>query len=206
MRHLAKMIMLAAAPATMLAATATPASAGTDEYLGEVMLVGYTFCPRGSIEAAGQLLPINQYQALFSLYGTTFGGDGRTSFGLPDLRGRTPIGYGSQPGLSPVAWGQKGGIETVTLTVNNLPTHSHGAEMRAENAVLADSKNPNNATKALAADNIYSKSNAPNPNVKLSTGSVVLGDAGASLGFYKRDPFLGMRFCIASQGVYPSRN
>ncbi len=84
------------------------------------MLVGYTFCPRGWMDADGRLLPISQNTALFSLYGTTFGGDGRTTFGLPDLRGRVPMQTGSGPGLSPRQMGQSGGSETNTLTVDTI--------------------------------------------------------------------------------------
>lgn len=205
MKTLLKLAMIGAAPAALMT-TAAPASAGTDEYIGEVMLVGYNFCPRSSTEAAGQLLAISSNTALFSLYGTTFGGDGRTTFGLPDLRGRSPIGAGQQAGLSNIRLGEKGGLETVTLTTANMPVHSHTAELRAENAVLADSKNPNNATLALAAQNIYSKTNAPNAGVTMSAGTVFINNAGGNQAFNVRSPYQAMRYCVVTQGIFPSRS
>lgn len=102
-----------------------PSRNGQDEYIGELMLVGYNFCPRASIDARGQLLSIAQNTALFSLYGTTFGGDGRTTFGVPDLQGRTAIGDGQGPGLSNRLLGQKGGSEQNFMNVSQMPSHTH---------------------------------------------------------------------------------
>lgn len=102
-----------------------PSRNGANPYLGEVLFVGFNFCPRGTINADGQLLSINSFQALFSLYGTQFGGDGRTTFGMPDTRGRAIVGQGQGPGLSNRFMGQKAGWETNTMTVNGLPAHSH---------------------------------------------------------------------------------
>ena len=101
---------------------ALPAHAGTDDYIGEIFMMGSNFCPRGSAPANGQLLPVSQNQALFSLLGTTYGGDGRTTFALPDLRGRSPIHAGQGPGLSNYRLGSKGGTENNALnstTINN---------------------------------------------------------------------------------------
>ncbi|WP_340819596.1 tail fiber protein [Methanolobus sp. WCC4] len=97
----------------------------TDPLLGEITLFAGNFAPRGWAFCNGQLLPINQNQALFSILGTTYGGDGRTTFALPDLRGRAPVHAGNGPGLSPVVLGQKGGAETVALNVNQMPSHTH---------------------------------------------------------------------------------
>ena len=112
-----KTLLAAALIGGAILATAPTAEAGPDEYMGEIMTVGFNFCPRGTLEADGRLLPINQYQALFSLFGTIYGGDGRTSFGLPDLRGRTMIGSGAGPGLTPRQMGEKGGIEDGSRTM-----------------------------------------------------------------------------------------
>ncbi|NQY85444.1 MAG: tail fiber protein [Henriciella sp.] len=106
-----KSLLAAAAIGTTLAVTAPDAEAYGDRYIGEIITVGYNFCPRGSTDAAGQLLPISQYSALFSLYGTIYGGDGRTTFALPDLRGRTMIGVGTGPGLSDRPLGSRAGVE-----------------------------------------------------------------------------------------------
>lgn len=100
---------------------------GTEAYLGQVCIMATTFCPQGTLEAAGQLLPITSYQALYSLMGPTYGGDGRTTFALPDLRGRAPVGQGQGQGLSPHNPGDKFGSETVTQTAAQMPIHSHAA-------------------------------------------------------------------------------
>lgn len=204
MNKFSKLVILAAAPAALLT-SAAPAFAGTEAYIGEISLFGNNFCPRGTSEAAGQILSISSNTALFSLFGTTFGGNGTTTFALPDLRGRAPIGRGTGTGLSSIALGEAGGAEMVTLSVANMPMHSHTAELRGENAVVADKANPNNATLALAAANIYSKTNAPNPAVKLSDGSVFIQNSGGSQAFNNRSPYLGMLYCVATTGIYPSR-
>lgn len=204
MNTLAKMMMVAALPATLMTAAA-PVSAGPNDYVGELSLTGSNFCPRGTFETAGQLLPISLYTTLFSLLGTTYGGDGRATFGLPDLRGRRAIGDGNLPGGSTTRLGQKGGFETITLNQTNLPVHSHTAELRGENAVLANSKNPNGGTKALTAANVYSNTNAPQAGVKLAAGSVFVANQGGNISIFHTDPFLGMRYCITEAGIYPSR-
>ncbi|MEX1309383.1 MAG: tail fiber protein, partial [Candidatus Sulfomarinibacteraceae bacterium] len=96
-------------------------------FIGQIQLFGFNFPPRGWAFCEGQLLAISSNTALFSLLGTTFGGDGRTTFGLPDLRGRSAVGVGNGPGLSSVSWGQRSGAENVTLNVNTLPSHTHSA-------------------------------------------------------------------------------
>lgn len=195
---------MVAAPIALLG-SASAAQAGNSDYIGEVSLAGYNYCPVGTAEAAGQFVSIASNTALFALLGTTYGGNGQTTFALPDLRGRVAIGTGQGPGLSPLSLGQTGGTENVTLLTVNLPTHSHTAELRGENSVLADKANPNNATLALASAQIYSKTNAPNPAVTLAAGSVVLASSGSSTGFALRDPYLGMLYCIADEGIFPSR-
>ena len=205
MRNLVKILKIAAIPAALVGAS--PAVlAGTDAYVGEITLGGFNFCPQNTVEAAGQLQAIASNQALFALYGTTYGGDGVNTFALPDLRGRAAIGSGAMPGGSTINLGQRAGNEQITLSIANLPVHSHVAELRAENAVVADKANPNNATLALAAANIYSKTNAPNPGVQLSRGSVVLGASGGNTAFSSRDPYLGMTLCVNAFGVFPPRS
>ncbi len=125
-----KHLLASAALVTAGLSTITPAYAGSDPYVGEIMLVGYTFCPRGTVEANGQLLPISQNTALFSLYGTTYGGDGRTSFGLPDLRGRTVIHNGHGPGLSNRQIGRRGGSETNMLNFKQMPASAHTGDVQ----------------------------------------------------------------------------
>lgn len=157
-----------------------------EPFIGEIRYVGFNFCPRGWASADGQLLAINQYQALFSLYGTMYGGDGRTSFGLPDLRGRNAINAGQGPGLSNYSVGQKGGEETVTLTNNNLPNHTHKISTKGDGS-------------------------KPKPGIKATQNSgkgkkITTKPTGGSQPHNNMAPFLAVKACVAVQGIYPSRN
>ncbi len=193
---------------------------GAEPFLGEICTVPYTFCPRGFVEAEGQLLSINQNTALFSLIGTTYGGDGSITFALPDLRGRAPIGVGQGGGLTNVDLGEEGGAETVTLTQQQMPAHTHAANTNLNistsiNAVSGGGNTTAPAGKVLAAsvsrDNIYSNAT---PNTTLASGAIsttasastTLGITGSSQPVNKRSPYLGVRYCIALQGIFPSRN
>ena len=119
--HNLKLKLIAAGAAAFMAISSQPASAGNNPFIGEIMMVGYNFCPRGWANADGQLLPIAQNTALFSLYGTMYGGDGRTTFGLPDLRGRVPMHVGNGPGLHPKRQGNKSGGGTLYYTKGKTP-------------------------------------------------------------------------------------
>jgi microcystin-dependent protein len=171
----------------------------SEPYLGMIIIVPYTFAPRGWAFCAGQILSISQNTALFSLLGTTFGGNGQTTFGIPDLRGRVPVGSGQGPGLSNYDLGEVAGSETVTLTTQEIPAHSH--------TVSASSNDPsaNRASNAaLAATNIYDPNGADgrtfmNPNVMPPSG-------GNNQPHENRQPFLVLNYCIAMTGIYPSRN
>lgn len=196
-RHLAVAVLaaLAAAPA---------AQAGTEPYIGEMMLFAAPFsnqgqCPRYYMPADGRLLPISQYTPLFSLINTVYGGDGHTTFALPDLRGRVPIGQGTGPGLTSKTVGQMGGAESVTLTAQNLPAHSHTLFATTDPATHA----------APAAGRLPAQ--AQNAGVYASTGGATVqmtgtGLAGSSLPFSVRNPYVVMNWCIAVEGVYPSQN
>ncbi|MGJ8616086.1 MAG: phage tail protein [Sulfitobacter sp.] len=196
-----------AAPIALAAGLTAPgqAAAGTDAYIGEILLVGYTFCPRTTTEAAGQLLPISQNQALFSLYGTTYGGDGRTTFALPDLRGRAPIGQGNGPGLTNRQLGVKTGTETVTLNVTQMPQHKHSAHGTNE---AADKHGPGTDMLAAPYDaetnakiNIYHDGPA-----NKTFDPAMIGNTGGNLPHPNMQPSLALRYCVALQGIYPSRN
>ena len=176
-----------------------PAEAGAEPFIGEIMMVGYTFCPRGWAEANGQLLPIAQNTALFSLYGTTYGGDGRTTFALPDLRGRVPIHVGNGPGLSPNALGQKGGSETNTLTVNQMPPHSHS--LNATTAASASPDPTGNLSANTGRDDNYA---GGAPNAQMSSSAI--GSSGGGQAVNNMQPFQVIRFCLALQGIFPSRS
>lgn len=171
------------------------------------MWVGFNFCPRGWSTAEGQLLAISSNTALFSLLGTTFGGDGRTTFGLPDLRGRSAVGYGNGPGLTPISWGQKSGNETVTLTTNQLPAHSHPLRATTDDANRFTGQGRMLATPididGQRNTGIYRATNTQ-PDATLDAASI--GNTGGGQAAPIRNPYLGLLPCIATQGVFPSRN
>ncbi|WP_146591332.1 phage tail protein [Puniceibacterium confluentis] len=207
MKYLKKVLCATAsllALAAPISAVPDRAAAGANPYLGDIIAVGYTFCPRGWTSAEGQLLSINSFQALFSLLGTTYGGDGRTTFGLPDLRGRVAMGQGFGPGLSPRYEGQKFGAETRVLSVNQMPVHSH-----AVNANNLDGDKAGPGDKLLAAappsgtgsETIYS--DKPHDR-QMSTEMISTVGGNQPLGI--QDPYLALRYCIALQGIFPSRN
>ncbi|MDQ2696675.1 MAG: tail fiber protein [Pseudomonadota bacterium] len=210
---------LALAAAAGLGAFTQPAAACNDTpFIGAVCLVAFTFCPRGYAEANGQLLPISQNTALFSLLGATYGGDGQTTFALPDLRGRSPVHVGQGPGLSNITLGQQGGAETVTLNLNQIPAHSHNATTSVTaNATLRGINSSGNADtpggNVLAQDprtDIYSTAaaavdmGATAINAS-ATAATSIDNAGGGQPHDNRPPFLGIRYCIALEGIFPSR-
>lgn len=203
------------AAATAMAATvflSAPAGAQVDDaYIGEVRLFGFSFCPVGWAPADGQLLAVSQNDALFSLLGTLYGGDGRTTFGLPDLRGRVPINDGTGAGLSTYRQGQKGGAETFTLAAANLGPHTHAATttatLRAVTAT-ADEDEPGNTVILANAGTIDIYNSAAN-NVGLRNDSIAAATAttntGGSAAITHRTPYLGLNWCVATVGNYPGR-
>lgn len=179
------------------------ANAGTTQFIGDVVLSGTNFCPRGSAPAAGQLLPISGNDALFSLIGVTYGGDGRTSFALPDLRGRLPIGAGQLPGGQNYQMGQRGGSETRTMTIAQMPSHNH--------ALHASSDQTNSDSTAgamlgdltpLPASYYHSGSSALDETMAANT----LSQTGNGEPIENRQPSLAMSWCIYTDGIYPSRS
>lgn len=189
-----------------LAALASPAAqaCNSDSYLGTVCTVAYTFCPRGTLEANGQLVPIQVFTALFALLGTTYGGDGRTTFAMPDLRSRVAVGggMGAGPGLSSIQQGQIGGTETQTLTLAQMPPHSHAAQLRGTTSA-GTTDSPAGAVPAkLARSNIYSSATV---DTAMGPSAVTVGITGSGQPFATRDPYVGLRFCVVSEGVFPQR-
>lgn len=169
----------------------------SEPFLAEIRIVGFNFAPRGWAFCDGQILPINQNQSLYSLLGTTYGGDGRTSFALPDLRGRTPIHVGSSNGTNHQL-GQKSGEETHTLSTAEMPQHTHSI---ACNQTQGTADEPAGQFPARAADSIY----GPLANSQ-AMGSGTIANAGGSQAHENMQPFLTLNFCIALQGLFPSRN
>lgn len=183
-----------------------------EPFIGQIIMFGGNFAPRGWAFCEGQLLAVSQNTALFSILGTTYGGDGRTTFALPDLRGRTPIGPGTGPGLSTHRLGQRGGSQTNTLTLLNLPSHSHSAAgtVKAYFAPPIGGGETNNPTGAnfsgpAGGTNVYSGSEA-NANMATNNVSVTVGATGGGQSFSIMQPFECVYFIIALMGIYPSRN
>lgn len=170
----------------------------SEPFLAEVRLVGFNFAPRGWAFCDGQILPINQNQSLYSLLGTTYGGDGRTTFALPDLRGRTPIHVGRSNGGQHHTEGQKSGEETHTLSVNELPQHRH--LLMATNAV-GTATAPSGTVLAEASLPTYGTYSS---GVQMGSGSVT--NVGGGQAHENMQPYLAVNFCIALQGLFPSRN
>lgn len=168
-----------------------------DAFIGEIQICAFQFPPRNWALCNGQLLPINQNQALFSLLGTTFGGNGQTTFALPDLRGRTPLHFGSGTAGSYIL-GEIGGVEAVTLTVNELPAHTHslGAAASASSAATAGQM-------LAAGPELYAPAGAG--QLVAMNGSAITS-AGSSQAHDNMQPSLTLSFCIALQGIFPSRN
>jgi len=171
----------------------------SEPFVGEIRMFAGNFAPRGWAFCDGQLLAVSQNDALFSLLGTIYGGDGRTTFGLPDLRGRIPIHAGQGPGLSNRRLGTKAGAENVTLTVNQLPSHNHGP-LRASSS-LADDFSPAGKTLSTTNYDLYIDASS---NTNMSSSAI--SSIGGSRSHSNLMPFLCINFIIALFGIYPSRH
>ena len=185
-----------------------PAAACADTpLLGSLCLFAGNFEPRGWAFADGRLLSISQNTALFSLLGTTYGGDGRTTFALPDLRGRAPLSAGQGLGLSFYNLGQQGGAEAETLTIQQMPSHTHQATGAARGTLdVPNTTSPDNAAWAQPPrDSIYA-TGTPTINMAAGTVTVTVAPAGGSQPMSVMQPYLTLNWIIALQGIYPSRN
>ena len=179
----------------------------SEPFLGQISMFGGNFAPRGWALCDGQLLAIAQNQALFSLLGTTYGGDGRTTFALPDLRGRVPMHPGNGPGLTPRSLGQKGGTESVTLTTQEMPSHNHAASgtVQAKNG-QPDESNPGGTVPASLSRGIEGYAETPNTTMKDGGVNVTVGNNGGSQAHTNLQPFNCVNYIIALEGIYPSRS
>lgn len=177
-----------------------------DPFVGEIKTVGFTFAPRGFATCNGQLMAISQNTALFSLLGTNYGGDGRSTFALPDLRGRTPVTQGQGPGLLDYAVGEMVGVDAVALIPAEMPAHSHtlnGANVPTPTA--ATQKNAPAASEYMSTAGpgpVYAAAATP-PVTMANTAIAPAGSGGAHT---NRQPYLGLQYVIALQGVFPARN
>lgn len=175
--------------------------------VGSVFAFGFNFSPIGWAPCDGQLLSISQYQALFALIGTTYGGDGVSTFGLPNLMGRTPIGFGQGLGLQNYVLGQIGGAENLTLTVGNMPAHTHvGAAVVPVTTNAATTNIPATgdvlATSSFA--NAYNTASGGGPMAAGTTSPS--GPAGSNIPFSILNPYQTVNYCIALEGIFPTRN
>jgi microcystin-dependent protein len=171
----------------------------SEPFLGEIRIFGLNFEPHGWAACNGRLLPINQYQALFSILGTTYGGDGRTTFALPNLQGRIPLGAGTGPGLTPRDLGASGGTEAVTLALNQLPSHNHAAKCNSANGNQYGPANHYWAQDAGGAKEYNASSTG-----QMSAGAI--GPAGGGQPHSNLQPYRVVNYCIALTGIFPSRS
>lgn len=194
-----------------------------DPFISLICLWAPNFAPRDWAYCAGSILPISQNQALFALIGSTYGGDGRTTMGLPDFRGRVPVGAGQSPGTGHYPLGQMGGAEHVSLTLAQMPVHNHAATFSPSAVIIKASpvagtqKVPgiSGATTLAASDqgrsdasNIYN-AEAPTVNLNMDAsfdGTVTVEQAGGGQTHYNMQPFIAVNYIIALQGIFPSRN
>jgi microcystin-dependent protein len=172
----------------------------SDQYLGELRLFPYNFAPLGWAFCNGQILPISQNTALFSLLGTTYGGNGTTTFALPDLRGRVPITSGQGPGISPYTLGQVGGFENVPINASNLPAHNHTVSPGANDSAATGTR-PGGSVLARVTTAIYAGSTDGTTMAPTTTSNT-----GSNVPVSVLQPYLVLNFCIALQGVYPARS
>ncbi|MEM7574760.1 MAG: tail fiber protein [Bacteroidota bacterium] len=176
-------------------------------YLGQIIMGGWNFAPRGTAFCNGQLLSISQNQALFSLLGTTYGGDGRTTFALPDLRGRVPVHFGNGPGLPDVSLGERGGTETNVLNSNQLPAHNHPFSGQVSIPASSEDADQDEAEGHFLANGTFYHNQA---DAVYGAGPIAVqgtvGNAGANQAINNMQPYLAINYVIALTGIFPSRN
>jgi microcystin-dependent protein len=205
----------------------------SDPYLGEIRMVGFNFAPVGWAFCAGQQLGVSQNAALFALLGTNFGGNGQTSFQLPNLQGRSPVGMGAGQGLTPIELGESDGAENAQVLISNMPVHNHPATQAAFNATLTGSTTivaTTNTTGATAPESgsilgsvmasgrvepsYYPSTSTPKVNLasapttvsgQVTPSTLQIGNNGSGVPLAIRNPYLGMNFIIALEGIFPSR-
>jgi microcystin-dependent protein len=190
-----------------------------ESLMGEIQAFGFSYAPQSWAQCWGQIMPIRQYTAMFSLLGTYYGGDGKVTFGLPDLRGRVAVGQGQGPGLTEKVIGEMGGTENVSLLLTNLPMHTHAINGGSANLMVSSQPGTQpNATDGVStlaafndvnASNTNSAYNSSAPDVALSgftplTGTI--GFTGGGTPINMMQPTLGLNYCICIEGIFPQRS
>ncbi len=203
MKKTLKTLLAAATATAALTGLVAPAANAQQQFIAEMRYIPFSFCPRSWTRSDGQLLPIASNQALFSLIGTTYGGDGRTTMAVPHMRGRVAVGEGTGAGMTPRRQGQLYGSETVTLTIAEMPSHTH--------SIRASSGAPNTATFNGAG---WAEFPPASPIDTYNTGGTLneqarsdtIGNTGGNQSHFNMAPTSAMPMCIALQGLFPSRN
>jgi microcystin-dependent protein len=182
--------------------TVVPAHAQGDQFVGQIDIVGFNFAPAGWEFCQGQLLPISEFETLFNLIGTTYGGDGQSTFALPDLRGRMAIHQGQGPGLSDYIMGEQGGVEQVTLTLNQIPVHTHAAMGSTAPASTLGPGSSGGSEWATTTTFLYSSTGS---NL-MAMGGGTIGAAGGGGPHDNMPPYLVLNFIISLFGIFPSQS
>ncbi len=184
----------------------------SEPFVGEIRMFGFNFAPVGWALCDGQLMAIAQNQALFSLLGTTYGGDGQSTFGLPNLQSRVAIHMGQGPGLTPYFEGQTGGVESVALTAQQMPQHNHAVNCNGSVTGRGGGAFGAGGVGETPVSNFPGPATSPGHSVYSTTAianntmaATMISQAGGSQAHENRQPFLVMNFCIALQGIFPSR-
>lgn len=181
----------------------------TEPFIGEIKIFGFNFPPRGYATCQGQIVSIAQNTALFSLLGTMYGGNGQTTFALPDLQGRAPIGQGQGPGLPSYIMGQAGGTTTMTLTTGNMPIHNHaatGINVRIPVTATSEDSSATNNYIGNAVSDTFGSVASPTNSLGAPVVSGTTAVAGGSQPFSILNPYLTVNYSIAIEGIFPSRN
>lgn len=180
-----------------------------ENFIGQIIMFGGTFDIQGYVSCRGQLMSISNYTALFSLLGTTYGGDGMQTFGLPDLQGRMPIGEGAGAALPDYTLGEKSGLPSVTLLSSNLPIHNHPLTISGQvnvSDVAANSDEPTNSFLTTTGSNFYANQGKPGQNLGGFSVNGTVGITGSNAPVQIMPPYLTISFQICLEGIYPSRN
>ncbi len=204
MRLIRKLPLTGGLAAMLALSLGVPQTARADQecFLGEVRMFAGNFAPRNWVLAQGQVLAIGQHPALFSILGTTYGGNGRTRFALPDLRSRVPVGAGTGPGLSQRRLGDEGGEETHVLTIDEMPVHDHAMNARGTLTPNSQrSKTPEGNVLTFGGQKIYTDLAA---DAQMAPGSI--GVEGGDIAHNNMQPFLGINYILCISGTYPSRH